>query len=165
MPSSNGWHDRLAEWSVYAVALLISAVFLWILGDIARGGMTHLSLEFLSRFAAGGRPCRRHRFDPCFHHRLSLLIALIVALPLGWTTAGYLAEYVASGSRFGDTVRYSLQILAAVPSIVFGLFGNAFFSIYLGHRVFHPYPEETDPGLYALAHSRQYRRGGLASAA
>ncbi|MEK6735209.1 MAG: ABC transporter permease subunit, partial [Pseudomonadota bacterium] len=43
-----------------------------------------------------------------------------------------LAEFVSISSRFGIVVRFSLQVLAGVPSIVFGLFGNAFFSIYLG---------------------------------
>ena len=31
-----------------------------------------------------------------------------------------------------NTVRLSLDVLAGVPSIVFGLFGNAFFSVALG---------------------------------
>jgi phosphate transport system permease protein len=59
-------------------------------------------------------------------------VALIVALPLGWMTATFLAEFIPAHSSFGSAVRYSLQVLAGVPSIVFGLFGNAFFSIYLG---------------------------------
>ena len=41
-------------------------------------------------------------------------------------------EFVPVDSPFGKTVRFSLHVLAGVPSIVFGLFGNAFFCIYLG---------------------------------
>ena len=129
--ASNGRHDRLAEWSVYAVALLIAAAFLWILGDLARGGIEHLSWSFLldpPQNAGRGGGIGSILVSTI----LVLLIALVVALPLGWAAAVMLAEYVSSGSRFGYTVRNSLKILAAVPSIVFGLFGNAFFSIYLG---------------------------------
>ena len=93
--------------------------------------MAHLSLEFVI-----GSPREAGRAGGIgsilVSTALVLAIALMAALPLGWTTAALLAEYVSAGSGFGSAVRYSLQVLAAVPSIVFGLFGNAFFSIYLG---------------------------------
>ena len=127
----NAWQDRLAEWSVYVAALLISAVFLWMLSDLALGGIEHLSWSFLldpPQNAGRGGGIGSILVSTV----LVLLIALVVALPLGWAAAVMLSEYVSSDSRFGHTVRHSLQVLAAVPSIVFGLFGNAFFSIYLG---------------------------------
>jgi len=43
-----------------------------------------------------------------------------------------LSEFTRHDSVFGRLVRRSLDVLAGVPSIVFGLFGNAFFCIYLG---------------------------------
>jgi phosphate transport system permease protein len=121
----------MAQWSIYAAAFLVSAVFLWILSDLARGGIEHLSWSFLMdspQNAGRGGGISSILVSTI----LVLLIALVVALPLGWAAAVMLAEYVPAGSRFGNTVRYSLQILAAVPSIVFGLFGNIFFSVYLG---------------------------------
>lgn len=63
---------------------------------------------------------------------LILLVALVTAIPLAWATAVLLAEFIPITSLFGKVVRFSLYVLAGVPSIVFGLFGNAFFSIYLG---------------------------------
>jgi len=56
--------------------------------------------------------------------------ALIVALPLGIGTAVYLAEYARTG-RFTRLVRIGINCLAGVPSIVFGLFGLAFFVIFM----------------------------------
>jgi phosphate transport system permease protein len=131
LPSSNDWQERTAGWAIYAVAFLVSAVFLWILSDLVRGGIEHLSWGFLvdppqNAGRNGGIG------SILISTALVLLIALAVALPLGWATAAMLSEYVSTRSRFGYAVRYSLQILAAVPSIVFGLFGNIFFSIYLG---------------------------------
>jgi phosphate transport system permease protein len=43
-----------------------------------------------------------------------------------------LSEFTQQDSVSGRLVRRSLDVLAGVPSIVFGLFGNAFFCIYLG---------------------------------
>ena len=131
MKSMRTPRDCFAQLAIYCAALLVCAAFAWILSDIARGGMAHLSLDFVIRSPreagrAGGIG------SILISTALVLVIALMAALPLGWTTAALLAEYVSAGSRFGGAVRYSLQVLAAVPSIVFGLFGNAFFSIYLG---------------------------------
>ena len=63
---------------------------------------------------------------------LILGVALAVAVPLGLATAVLLAEFLKSQSRFGRLVGLSLDVLAGVPSIVFGLFGNAFFCVFLG---------------------------------
>lgn len=123
--------DRMAEFVVYLVAFLVCAAFIWIASDLVRGGMAHLSWDFLvdsprNAGRAGGIG------SILVSTSLVLLVALMVALPLGWTTAALLAEYMPASSSFGHAVRYSLQVLTSVPSIVFGLFGNALFSIYLG---------------------------------
>lgn len=55
-----------------------------------------------------------------------------VAIPLGVGTAILLTEFTSYHSLLGKLVRLSLDILAGVPSIVFGLFGNAFFCKTLG---------------------------------
>lgn len=123
--------DRLVQIFVYLAVLTVCAVFLWILVDLLRGGFAHISWNFLIESPrdagrAGGIG------SILVSTILILLVALGAALPLAWTTAALLAEYVSTTSKFGIVVRYSLQVLAGVPSIVFGLFGNAFFSIYLG---------------------------------
>jgi len=52
--------------------------------------------------------------------------AMLFAVPLGIITAIYLAEYAGEG-RFVSLLRTCISSLAGVPSIVFGLFGLAFF--------------------------------------
>lgn len=125
------YRDRLAQWVIYLAVFFVCAVFLWILLDLMRGGIAHISWGFLTESPRdAGRSGGIGSI--LVSTLLILLVALIAALPLAWTTAILLAEYVPVTSRFGTTIRYSLQVLAGVPSIVFGLFGNAFFSIYLG---------------------------------
>ena len=125
------YRDSLMQWLIYLAVLAISAVFAWILIDLVRGGVSHLSWDFLTE-----SPRDAGRSGGIGSILIStlwiLVIALIAALPLAWTTAILLAEFVPVDSRFGIAIRFSLQVLAGVPSIVFGLFGNAFFSIYLG---------------------------------
>ena len=127
--------QRIRELSVqslvYLAALLVSAIFIWILSDLVRWGIAHLSWEFLTESPrdagrAGGIA------SILVSTILILLVALVTAIPLAWATAVLLAEFIPITSLFGKVVRFSLYVLAGVPSIVFGLFGNAFFSIYLG---------------------------------
>lgn len=131
MPWRQSFRDRLVQCAIYLAVLFVCAVFSWILFDLVRGGIAHISWDFLT-----GSPLDAGRAGGIGSILVStlliLLVALVAALPLAWTTAILLAEYVPVSSQFGVTVRYSLQVLAGVPSIVFGLFGNAFFSIYLG---------------------------------
>jgi phosphate transport system permease protein len=47
-------------------------------------------------------------------------LASIVAIPFGWAVALYLVEF-GRASRFANTVRYFVDVLTGVPSIVFGL--------------------------------------------
>ena len=59
-------------------------------------------------------------------------VCLIATIPLGLGTAIYLSEFSSDSSYIGRWIQFSLDVLAGVPSIVFGLFGNAFFCVTLG---------------------------------
>lgn len=123
--------DRAVQFLIYAVVLLISAVFIWILADLVRGGIAHLSWDFLTESPRdAGRTGGIASI--LVSTLLILLVALLAAVPIAWTSAILLVEFIPVDSPFGKTVRFSLHVLAGVPSIVFGLFGNAFFCIYLG---------------------------------
>lgn len=55
-----------------------------------------------------------------------IIISLLVALPLGIGTAIYLNEY-AKNKKFISIVEFTAEILSAIPSIIYGLFGMVFF--------------------------------------
>jgi phosphate transport system permease protein len=131
----NAWfgmtRDRLATFIIWSTALLVAGLFLWLIWDIVLGGITRLSWGFLteSPFDAG----RGGGIGPVIVSTgLILLVAIAASVPLALGTAVLLAEFSRRESPFGRLVRFSLDVLAGVPSIVFGLFGNAFFCIYLG---------------------------------
>jgi len=115
---------------MWTVAALITGVFLWLLGDIVAQGASRLSWEFLT--APPRDAGRQGGLLPILASTaLILLVCMAASLPLGVGTAILLAEYAGDGP-FARVVRRSLDVLAGVPSIVFGLFGNAFFSKTLG---------------------------------
>ena len=55
----------------------------------------------------------------------------IISIPIGICTAIYLSEY-AKENYFTDMIKISIRNLAGVPSVVYGLFGLAFF-VFLLH--------------------------------
>ncbi len=68
---------------------------------------------------------------PCIVGTLCLSLgAILVALPIGVASAVYLNEYARPG-RLLRAIRIGINNLAGVPSVVFGLFGLAFFVVWL----------------------------------
>lgn len=129
--ASTRYADRFMTLFIWCIALLVCAWFLWLLIDLLGHGFDRLSWAFL--IEAPRDAGRSGGIGPILISTgLILLVALAVAVPLSLSVAVLLAEFTRTDSRFGRTVRRSLDVLAGVPSIVFGLFGNAFFCIYLG---------------------------------
>lgn len=123
--------EWLAFVLVWGAAALVTAIFCWLLGDIVRHGVSHISLTFLT--APPENAGRRGGIGPILVSTLMILaVCLVVSLPIGLGTAVLLAEFTSDQSLFGRMTRRSLDVLAGVPSIVFGLFGNAFFCKTLG---------------------------------
>jgi phosphate transport system permease protein len=103
----------------------------WVLWDVFSHGVPTWSfLYFTSAPAQAGRA---GGIAPVLvSTTLLLVICLMVALPLSFGCALFLSESRLGRSGVGRFVRASLDATAAVPSIVFGLFGNAVFAQYLG---------------------------------
>jgi phosphate transport system permease protein len=112
-------------------ALLVVAAFGWLMADLLSAGAASLDWSFFTE-----PPLRSGRAGGISTVLVSTLlilaVCLSVAMPLGLGTAILLSEFARGGDRLGHWIRISLDVLAGVPSIVFGLFGNAFFCLFLG---------------------------------
>jgi phosphate transport system permease protein len=65
---------------------------------------------------------------------LSTLIAVVLAVPAGVLAAIFLAECIPAALRTG--VSFFVELLAAIPSVVFGLWGYVFLIPFLSRHVF-----------------------------
>ncbi|MCB1514981.1 MAG: phosphate ABC transporter permease PstA [Hyphomicrobiaceae bacterium] len=123
--------DGLILWGLVAVAAMVAGIFLWLLSDIIWHGLPRISWSFLTTEPRSSG--RLGGILPIIVSTILLLaITIAVALPLGLATAILLVEFARTGSRAARLVSLSLDVLAGIPSIVFGLFGNAFFCVWLG---------------------------------
>lgn len=123
--------DRLAAALVWGAAGIVAGCFVWLLSDMAIHGAGQLSWQYL--LADTENAGRAGGIAPILVSTLLiLLVAILVAAPLGLATAVLLSEFVAKDHPLARTMAMGVDVLAGVPSIVFGLFGMAFFSAYLG---------------------------------
>ncbi len=122
---------RVFDAAVFALAGLALAGFAWLVGDLLVRGLPGLSLEFLTDEPQ--RAGRAGGIAPVIvSTALVLAVCFAVAAPLGLTTGLLLSETTLGHRRAVKFVRRSLDTLAGVPSVVFGLFGNAVFATYFG---------------------------------
>jgi len=123
--------DVLVAFFAWAAAGVILVIFALLLTNLVGAGYKYLSWSFLvdspTHSGRGGGI-----FPILVSTALLLAVAMIVVIPFGLATAIVISEVTRATSRFKRWVSLCLDILAGVPSIVFGLFGNAFFSVYLG---------------------------------
>ncbi|MFP4315642.1 MAG: phosphate ABC transporter permease PstA [Desulfovibrionales bacterium] len=112
--------------SFFRISSLINGLALAvILFFLLKNGLGAISWEFLSQ------PPRKSMTEggilPCIIGTFILGIgSMVVALPWGVATAIYLHEYARPGLLL-RIIRLAINNLAGVPSVVFGLFGLAFF--------------------------------------
>lgn len=112
---------------VNALALLV------ICGFLLYYGLPAISWEFLTE--APRDSMTQGGIFPCIVGTFLLSFgAMVVAFPLGVASAIYLNEY-ATNPKVVRIIRLGINNLAGVPSVVFGLFGLAFFVTFLGMGV------------------------------
>lgn len=115
---------------VYLIVFIVVLFFSWILWDVLSQGLSKINLDFIL-----DEPLRSGRKGGIFPMIVSSLwilsIAIIFSLPLGLGCAIWLTEFSRHNSIWRKRLGTILDVLAGVPSIVFGLFGYAFFCIFL----------------------------------
>ena len=116
---------------VSCAALFVLLAFSWIIFEIVYNGLFQLSLDFI--FSMPAKSGRQGGISSIIvSTTLILFICMSVCLPIGIGAAIFICEYCRDANRWAHFFKRILDVLAAVPSIVFGLFGNAFFCITLG---------------------------------
>ncbi len=129
MSASSG---RIGRMYVMASAMVSTAMILLIVGILCLNSWTAVSeigwglfsLEW--NFYAG----QFGILSMLYGSIVVTLCALAIALPLGLLTAIFVSEMLAA--RYRLFVKSLLELLAGIPSIIYGLLGVAFLSVWIG---------------------------------
>ena len=107
-------------------AIAISLAFLvFLLVTMLAKGVGGLSLDFLT-LSDSTEPATAGVWGALKGSLLTILVTMAIAFPIGVLSALYLEEFAAR-NRWTDMIEVSINNLAAVPSIIFGLLGLAVF--------------------------------------
>lgn len=110
---------------IYSVTGFVIFLVVGIISYLIIKGVPYINLEFLT--TAPSRLNETYGIAPMIINTLyTVLITLVISIPLGIGTAIYLSQYSKSGNMI-SAFRFAIEILAGIPSIVYGLFGLAFF--------------------------------------
>ncbi len=118
--------DRAVYIILIIAILMIIIPFFVIISDVLIRGIPGLSVTFIYQTAMGGGI--RNAIVGTLY---LVVIATLVAIPLSVGAAVYITEYAKPGI-IRQVVEFTADVLAGVPSIVFGAFGYLFFTAILG---------------------------------
>jgi phosphate transport system permease protein len=127
--------DHFATVLVWLTGLLALALPLGILGFLAVRGMHVMSWEFLLTGPSGFPLGTAGGIGPAILGTLYLVgLGLAVALPLGVGGGIYLSEF-APNAFWVRLLEFAAECLAAIPAVIYGLFGYALLVVFLAMNI------------------------------
>ncbi|MFZ7102329.1 MAG: phosphate ABC transporter permease PstA [Peptococcaceae bacterium] len=124
-----GRREQLINGFLWTAAFSTVIILILILSYILLKGIGHISLQFLT-----DRPRRMGAEGGIFPVIVGTLyfvaLTIMISTPIGVGAAIYLNEYTKEGP-LTRIIRFGTELLAGIPSIIFGLFGYAFFVVLL----------------------------------
>ena len=130
--------EKIAFSIIWLGALIAITALVVIVGYVMVNGLKVIDLEFLTTRPAGGVSGKGGMSTTIVTTIYLVILTIVVAAPLGVFAAIYIVEYTEETEKesgfvrtFVKYARIGVEILAGVPSIVFGLFGFIVFVSYL----------------------------------
>lgn len=117
---------------IYLAAAAAIILLVGIMAYVFVRGLPQISWEFLSTVQSS----RKGTFGilgNIVNTLYIIVITLVIAAPVGIGSAIYLNEYAKPG-KLVRMIEFTTEILAGIPSIIFGLFGMVFFGVTLKLR-------------------------------
>ncbi len=105
---------------IYLSTFITLGIILWILAHIFYNGFISSGISKTVDFKV--------ILSSIGNTFLLVFLSIIISAPIGLSAAIYLNEY-AVGGKIVDFIRFAIQSLAGIPSIIFGLFGMIVFVV------------------------------------
>jgi phosphate transport system permease protein len=129
------YEEKIFKVIMIIAAMIILGVLLYIIGTVFYKGLPSLTLDMITKLPGGGFYLGKEGgilnaiVGSLYIITGALIISIFISVPL----VMYINFYLRPTSSVAAVIRFSLDILFGVPSIVYGAFGFALM-IYLGIR-------------------------------
>lgn len=120
--------DTVLRGIIWLCAAVTVFLLVFILGHILINGLPNISWEFLTSTYSASKNGSKGILPMIVNTLYVIVITLLIAAPVGIGCAVYLTQYARQG-RLVRVIRFTTEVLSGIPSIIFGLFGYAFFCI------------------------------------
>lgn len=117
--------ENLAVYVLISCAILVLLPLYSILFDLCQKGLSSVNVEFFTHLPKPVGENGGGMANAIVGTLVLLGIALVVGLPIGVGTGIYLSEY--AGTRYASLVRFVVDVLNGIPSIVYGIFAYTLF--------------------------------------
>jgi phosphate transport system permease protein len=118
--------QTMAMTAIWGGGIITVLILLVVIGYVLIQGLPGLSWDFLITPPGGGLSGEGGISTVIVSTIYLVGVTIIILVPIGLGAAVYLAEY-APDNRLTRIIRYGVETLSGVPSIIFGLFGYALF--------------------------------------
>jgi phosphate transport system permease protein len=128
--------DPVFKWIALGAALTVPLVMAAILIELIRNSQLSLAkfgLGFLTTNVWNPVTGQFGALSSIFGTAVSTLIAMLIAVPLGLVIALFLVELATP--RIGAFFGTAIELLAAIPSIIYGMWGLFVFAPFMAHTV------------------------------
>jgi phosphate transport system permease protein len=127
--------EKIFKVIMIGAAVIILSVLVFILGTIFYKGFPSLSLDMITKLPGGGFYLGKEGgvLNAIVGSLYIIIGALAISMIISIPVVMYINFYLPRNSVFSGVIRFSLDILFGIPSIVYGAFGFALM-VYLGIR-------------------------------
>jgi len=123
--------EKIAKSLIWIGGIISVSLVLFIVFYVVVRGARALNWDFFFGQPAVGTQIQGSISASLMSTLMLIAITMVILIPLGLGAAIYLAEY-APENWLTASIRRSMELLAGVPSIIFGLFGFALLVLTLG---------------------------------
>jgi len=127
--------EKIFKIIMICAAMIILSVLVYIIGTVFYRGFPALSLDMVTKLPGGGFYLGKEGgvLNAIVGSLYIILGSLVISIFLSVPLVIYINFYLPAKSVFSSVIRFSLDILFGIPSIVYGAFGFALM-IFLGIR-------------------------------
>jgi phosphate transport system permease protein len=125
--------EKIYKIIMIGAAVVIMGVLIYIIGTVFYKGLPSLTLDMITKIPGGGFYLGKEGgvLNAIVGSIYIIIGALVMSMLISVPLVMYINFYLPHKSLFANIIRFSLDILFGVPSIVYGAFGFAMM-VYLG---------------------------------